>query len=147
MLPSLHLTSGKQHRSSPHTVNASLTAREAAGLHALTEGWPAGLQLAALALQDRPAGQTQPALAGFSGSHRYVFDYLIDQVLMQQTEEVQTFMLETSLLDSLTAPLCDALTGRAGSTLLLRDCFLKGARSGEARNDQFQQDLPDRFEV
>jgi LuxR family maltose regulon positive regulatory protein len=75
-----------------------------------TEGWITGLQLAAVAIQglgqrDRIAG----FIRSFSGSHRYVIDYLVDEVLDQQTPGVQEFLLQTSILNRMTAPLCDAV--------------------------------------
>ena len=88
-----------------------------AALAARTEGWAAGLQLAALSL----AGQADPAgfVAAFSGSHRYVLDYLAEEVLDRQPEQVRTFLLETSVLERLSGGLCDAVTGRAGSQAML----------------------------
>ena len=88
-----------------------------AALAERTEGWAAGLQLAALSLrgQDDVAG----FVAAFTGSHRYVLDYLAEEVLEQQDEQVRAFLLETSVLDRLSGPLCDAVTGRAGSQALL----------------------------
>jgi LuxR family maltose regulon positive regulatory protein len=88
-----------------------------AALQARTEGWAVGLQLAALSLR----GHADPAafIAGFSGSHRYVLDYLAEEVLDRQPEQVRTFLLETSVLERLCGPLCDAATGRTGSQRLL----------------------------
>jgi len=90
---------------------------DVAALAAHTEGWAAGLQLAALSLR----GQTGAAgfVAAFTGSHRYVLDYLAEEVLERQTEQVREFLLETSVLERLSGPLCDAVTGRAGSQVLL----------------------------
>ena len=95
----------------PEAAVAALTAR--------TEGWAAGLQLAALSLR----GQADPAgfVAAFSGSHRYVLDYLADEVLDGQPGPVRAFLLETSMLERLSGELCDAVTGRAGSQALLQD--------------------------
>src|SRR5690348_10234895 len=88
-----------------------------AALAARTEGWAAGLQLAALSLR----GQDDAAafVAAFTGSHRYVLDYLAEEVLDGQDEQLRTFLLETSVLDRLSGPLCDAVTGREGSQALL----------------------------
>jgi len=82
-----------------------------------TEGWAAGVQLAALSLQ----GHADPAgfVAGFSGSHRYVLDYLTEEVLARQPEQLVRFLLETSVLERLSGPLCDAVTGRTDSQQLL----------------------------
>jgi LuxR family transcriptional regulator, maltose regulon positive regulatory protein len=82
-----------------------------------TEGWIAGLQLAALSLQGR--SDAQQFLADFTGSHRHIVDYLIEEVLVRQQEAVQSFLLHTSILDRLTGPLCDAVTGRTRSDALL----------------------------
>jgi LuxR family maltose regulon positive regulatory protein len=88
-----------------------------ATLQDLTEGWAAGVQLAALSLQGHP----DPAgfVATFAGSHKYVLDYLTEEVLARQPEEVVCFLMETSILDRLCGPLCDAATGRTGSQALL----------------------------
>lgn len=79
-------------------------------LEARTEGWIAGLQLAAVSMR----GHRDDAAAfieAFTGSHRFVLDYLVEEVLAQQSERVQKFLLETAVLDQLSGPLCDALTG------------------------------------
>ena len=96
---------------------AALPEASVAALAARTEGWAAGLQLAALSLrgQDDAAG----FVAKFTGSHRYILDYLAEEVLEQQDEQVRTFLLETSVLERLSGPLCDAVTGRTGSQALL----------------------------
>src|SRR5499427_8461815 len=88
-----------------------------ATLQDLTEGWAAGVQLASLSLQ----GHADPAgfVATFAGSHRYVLDYLSEEVLARQPEEVVRFLLETSVLDRLCGPLCDAVTGRTGGQAML----------------------------
>jgi LuxR family transcriptional regulator, maltose regulon positive regulatory protein len=82
-----------------------------------TEGWAAGLQLAGLSLR----GQRDVAafVAAFTGSHRHVVDFLAEEVLEQQDEQVRTFLLETSVLERLSGQLCDAVTGGAGSQALL----------------------------
>jgi LuxR family maltose regulon positive regulatory protein len=99
------------------SAGADLPAAAVAALTARTEGWVAGLRLAALSLR----GQADPAgfVAAFSGSHRYVLDYLTEEVLDRQHEEVRTFLLETSLLERLSGGLCDAVTGRADSRAML----------------------------
>jgi ATP/maltotriose-dependent transcriptional regulator MalT len=88
-----------------------------AALAARTEGWAAGLQLAGLSLR----GQADPAgfVAAFSGSHRYVLDYLAGEVLEGQPEPVRRFLLETSALERLSGGLCDAVTGRTDSQVML----------------------------
>ena len=82
-----------------------------------TEGWIAALQLAALSLQDRDDAST--FIAGFSGDNRYIVDYLVEEVLARQPEEVRTFLLQTSMLDRLTGELCDAVTGGSGGKAML----------------------------
>jgi LuxR family maltose regulon positive regulatory protein len=83
-----------------------------AALEQRTEGWIAALQLAALSMEGRedPGG----FIAGFAGDDRYVVDYLVDEVLSRQPEEVRDFLLRTSLLDRLSGPLCDAVTLGSG---------------------------------
>jgi LuxR family maltose regulon positive regulatory protein len=77
-----------------------------------TEGWIAGLQLAALSLQGLGAGEKVTGfIEAFAGNHRYVMDYLMDEVFHQQPREVQEFLLQTSVLDHLSGSLCDALLG------------------------------------
>ena len=100
------------------SAGADLPAAAVAALAARTEGWVAGLQLAALSLAGR---QADPAgfVAAFSGSHRYVLDYLAEEVLDRQQEELRTFLLETSLLERLCGGLCDAVTGRTDSQVML----------------------------
>lgn len=88
-------------------------------LAARTEGWIASLQLAALSLQGRDAAQTEVFIREFGGSHRYVFDYLAEEVLGQQSEEIQAFLRATAVLDRFNASLCQALTGRADSQDIL----------------------------
>jgi LuxR family transcriptional regulator, maltose regulon positive regulatory protein len=86
-------------------------------LVARTEGWAAGLQLAALSLPAHP--DVAGFVESFSGSHRYVLDYLSEEVLDQQPEAVRAFLLETSVLDRLSGPLCDAVTGRTDGQAML----------------------------
>ena len=80
-----------------------------AALESRTEGWVVGLQLAALSLRQRP--DADAFLRAFAGTHRYVLDYLSEEVLERQPDRVRTFLLETSILERLTGPLCDAVTG------------------------------------
>jgi LuxR family maltose regulon positive regulatory protein len=98
-------------------LGADLPGAAVAALAARTEGWAAGLQLAALSLR----GQADVAgfVAAFSGSHRYVLDYLAGEVLDRQAEKLRGFLLETSVLERLSGALCDAVTGRAGSQAML----------------------------
>ncbi|MEW5871225.1 MAG: LuxR C-terminal-related transcriptional regulator [Chloroflexota bacterium] len=95
------------------TLALQLSPQAIAAIEARTEGWAAGLQLAALALQEslslQPAQDPQSFLAAFSGDDRHVMDYLVEEVLGQQPAQVQDFLLHTSILNRLSAPLCDAL--------------------------------------
>jgi LuxR family maltose regulon positive regulatory protein len=86
-------------------------------LDARTEGWAAGLQLAALSLRDHP--DVDRFITGFSGSHRYVLDYLTEEVLERQPPDLRSFLLETSVLERLSGDLCDAVTGRTDSQAML----------------------------
>ena len=95
-----------------------------AALAARTEGWAAGLQLAALSL--RGHDDAAAFVAAFTGSNRYVLDYLAEEVLEGQDEQLRTFLLETSVLERLSGPLCDAVTGRQGSQALLEQAERAG---------------------
>jgi len=74
-----------------------------------TEGWITGLQMAALSMRDRE--DVYGFIEGFSGTNRYILDYLLEEVLANQPPEIQRFLLHTSILERLSAPLCDAITG------------------------------------
>jgi LuxR family maltose regulon positive regulatory protein len=99
------------------TIGLDLPASTVAVLAARTEGWAAGLRLAALSLR----GHHQPDafVAGFSGSNRYVLDYLAEEVLARQPDQVREFLLATSVLERLCGPLCDAVTGRGDGQAML----------------------------
>jgi LuxR family maltose regulon positive regulatory protein len=84
-----------------------------------TEGWAAGLQLAALSLRERP--DPGAFLDAFTGTHRFVLDYLSEEVLERQPDRVRTFLLETSILRRLSGPLCDAVTGRSDGQDMLEE--------------------------
>jgi len=101
------------------TAGPGLPTVAAEALVARTEGWAAGLQLAGLSLR----GHADPAgfVAAFTGSHRFVLDYLADEVLVGQPGQVRAFLLETSVLERLSGELCDAVTGRPGSQAMLQD--------------------------
>jgi len=89
-----------------------------AALEGRTEGWIAALQLAAISMQGRT--DIGGFIAQFAGNDRYIVDYLVEEVLTQQTDPVREFLLHTAVLDRLTGPLCDAVTGRDdGSQLLI----------------------------
>ena len=98
-------------------MGLDLSPEAIATLEHRTEGWIAGLQLAALSLQGRT--DVSAFLAAFTGTHRFVLDYLSEEVLAQQPEPVQTFLLHTSILERLSGPLCDAVTEQEGSQVML----------------------------
>ena len=94
------------------SMGLSLDAETVDALETRTEGWVTGLQLAALVLQNR--NDTAEFVQRFSGTHRYIIDYLVEQVLQRQSAEVREFLVRTAILDRLCAPLCDDLL--AGET-------------------------------
>lgn len=99
------------------SLELSLSEETLRALDERTEGWAAGLQLAALALQHQP----DPAafIETFRGSHRYVLDYLAEEVIRQQDEEIRQFLAQTCVLEPFNAAACEALSGRADSRTLL----------------------------
>jgi LuxR family maltose regulon positive regulatory protein len=118
-----------------HVVPGNLGEAEIATLASRTEGWIAGLQMVALSMP----GETD--VAGFvrslSGTHRHIADYLADEVLGQRSPDLQNFLLDTSILDRLTGPLCDAVTGGCGGQAILekldRDNLFLVPLDGERR--------------
>jgi LuxR family maltose regulon positive regulatory protein len=92
-------------------------------LAARTEGWAAGLQIAALSLQQhlqfQGGSKLAQVVAAFSGEHRYVIDYLAAEVMRQQSDSVQDFLRQTCILDRFSAELCDALTQRTDSRQMI----------------------------
>ena len=97
-------------------MGLDLEPEHVAALEARTEGWVAGLQLAALSARGRSGSATSGSIGdfvdAFTGSHRFVLDYLVEEVLESQPNDLRQFLLDTSVLHQLTGPLCDALTGR-----------------------------------
>ncbi|MFC1879290.1 LuxR C-terminal-related transcriptional regulator [Chloroflexota bacterium] len=89
------------------TMGLKLTSAQVEILEAKTEGWVSGLQLAAISLQG--SSDIDAFVTSFAGNNRYILDYLIEQVFQQQPESIQNFLLQTSILDQMTAPLCDAI--------------------------------------
>src|SRR5919199_1550229 len=98
-------------------MDLRLSAADIAALEERTEGWIAGLQLAALSMQGRD--DVPSFIQAFAGDHRYIMDYLVNEVLQRQPEDVRRFLLQTSILDRLTGPLCDAVTGQEGGSARL----------------------------
>lgn len=92
-------------------MGLSLSEAQIAALEQRTEGWIAGLQLAALSIRGQQ--ETTAFIDSFTGSHRFVLDYLVEEVLLQQPQEVQTFLMQTAILQRLCGPLCDAVTEAA----------------------------------
>jgi LuxR family transcriptional regulator, maltose regulon positive regulatory protein len=116
----LRLTPPEAHEFLNGVMGLSLTAAEVGALDQRTEGWVAGLQLAALSLR----GMSEPDdvaafIEAFTGSHRFVIDYLADEVLARQPSRAREFLLRTAVLDRLTGSLCDAVTGGSDGAALL----------------------------
>ena len=98
-------------------MGLGLSAADVTALDGRTEGWIAALQLAALSMQGRE--DASAFIAGFAGDDRYIVDYLAEEVLARQRAEIRDFLLETSVLERLTGPLCDTVTGRDGGKATL----------------------------
>ena len=98
-------------------MGLGLTAEDVTALEGRTEGWIAALQLAALSMRGRD--DVAGFIAGFAGDDRYIVDYLVEEVLQRQSDHVRHFLLQTSILDRLSGPLCDAVTGRDGGKAML----------------------------
>ena len=110
-------------------MGLNLSAEDVAALEETTEGWIAGLQLAAISLRER--NDTASFVSAFPGPNRHVFDYLAEEMLDSQPEDARVFLPETSVLDRLTARLCDATTGRGGGQAMLEHL----ERAGELAHD------------
>jgi LuxR family maltose regulon positive regulatory protein len=100
-------------------MQLELSGDDVAALEARTEGWIAALQLAALSLRGR--ADVSAFIAGFAGDDRYIVDYLAEEVLARQSADVRDFLLRTSVLERLTGPLCDAVTGRQDGKSMLAE--------------------------
>jgi LuxR family maltose regulon positive regulatory protein len=96
-----------------NVMGVNLSTKDMETLRDRTEGWVAGLQLAALSLRD--SGDPTKFVAAFRGTHRHVLDYLMDEVLNSQPAEVRDFLYRTSILDQLSPSLCEAVTGQQAS--------------------------------
>jgi LuxR family maltose regulon positive regulatory protein len=106
----LRFTSSEAAEFLNRVMGLDLLADDINALENRTEGWIVGLQLAAISLQG--LNDATSFIKSFTGSHRFVLDYLMEEVLEKQSESVQSFLMQTSILDRLTGSLCDALTGR-----------------------------------
>ncbi|UCD97816.1 MAG: hypothetical protein JSV42_12715, partial [Chloroflexota bacterium] len=98
-------------------MGLDLSRQDMVALEDRTEGWVVGLQLAGLSMQGQ--ADLKAFITNFSGSHRHILDYLTDEVLQHQPEDIRSFLLQTSILDRLSGPLCNALTGRVDGDMLL----------------------------
>src|SRR5437868_5017194 len=98
-------------------MGLTLSPGDIAALEDRTEGWIAGLQLAALSMRGRE--DIPEFIRAFAGDHRYIVDYLVEEVLQRQSAPVRSFLLQTSILDRLNGPLCDAVTGQEESNARL----------------------------
>lgn len=101
-----------------HTMQLALSEDAITALAQRTEGWIAGLQLAALALQTYPGDKTV-FVHNFTGSHRFILDYLISEVLAQQPQNIRHFLLQTACLRRFSSALCDAVTQTSGGQATL----------------------------
>src|SRR5690242_5133615 len=108
----LRFTAGEAAAYLNEVMGLALTVADVAALEGRTEGWIAALQLAALSMQGRE--DVTAFIDGFAGDDRYIVDFLAEEVLQRQPGHVQHFLLQTSILDRLSGPLCDAVTGQDG---------------------------------
>lgn len=115
----LRFTLDEAHAFFQQTMQVALSREQVASLDARTEGWIAGLQLAALSIQGHNADGVAAFVAAFRGSHHYVISYLGEEVLRMQAPEVRAFLRGTMVLDEFCAALCDAVTGRSDSREML----------------------------
>ncbi len=117
----LRFTGAETQRFLTDLMGLNLAQTDLAALEERTEGWIVGLQLAGLSMRDR--ADPSAFIAGLSGSHRFILSYLTEEVLARQPQELQQFLLQTSLLERLNGEVCDAVTGRTGSRALLEKSF------------------------
>ncbi len=101
-----------------HMMGLNLSPEDVAALEVRTEGWVAGLQLAALSMKGR--SDVVSFIKAFTGTHIFIVEYLVEEVLQRQPEDVQAFLLRTSILERLNAGLCEAVTGcQDGQAMLI----------------------------
>jgi LuxR family maltose regulon positive regulatory protein len=100
-------------------MDLALSEEDVATLAFRTEGWITGLQMAAISMQGRDAEHIADFIRAFTGSNRYVLDYLVEEVLDQRPQGTQDFLLQTSVLNRLSGPLCDAVTGQSNGQHIL----------------------------
>jgi LuxR family maltose regulon positive regulatory protein len=113
----LRFTPGEAGTFLNQVMGLGLSDEEITSLETRTEGWIAGLQLASLSMRGRE--DVHGFISAFSGDNRYIVDYLVEEVLQRQSERVRSFLLQTSILEWLSGPLCDAVTGQEGGGVLL----------------------------
>jgi LuxR family maltose regulon positive regulatory protein len=134
----LRFTSSEAAEFLNQVMGLDLSTEDIVALETRTEGWIAGLQLAAISMQGR--GDTASLIRSFTGSHHYVLDYLIEEVLDQQSEDVQAFLLQTAVLDRLSGSLCDAVRfGSAKSPSSSSGTALTGQENGQATLEMLQR--------
>ncbi len=100
------------------TIGLDLSAEDILALETRTEGWIVGLQMAALSMKGRR--DLSEFISSFTGSNRFILDYLVEEVLDRQTDDIQDFLLMTSILERMTPPLCDAILNRDDSRVILK---------------------------
>lgn len=115
--PDLRFQAGETASFLTGLMGLSLSAQQVAQLAERTEGWIAGLQLTALSLQKRD--DVAPFINDLAGTHRFILDYLAEEVLARQSEDVCSFLLQTSILERLNGSLCDAVTGQSSGQAML----------------------------
>jgi LuxR family maltose regulon positive regulatory protein len=120
----LRLTEGEAAAVVRQSTGAPVSSATAAELTARTEGWAAGLQLAALSMRRRP--DVAGFVAGLTGTHRHILDFLTEEVLDAQDPPMREFLLHSSVLEHLTGPLCDAVLGRTDSQSMLEQAERAG---------------------
>lgn len=113
----LRFTSAEAAEFLNQVMGLTLSMEDIAALESRTEGWIAGLQLAALSMYDRQDAAS--FIKSFTGSHRFVLDYLVEEVLQRQTDPIRSFLLQTSILERLCGPLCSAVTGQGDGRAML----------------------------
>jgi len=119
----LRVTSAEAATFLTQVMGLNLSVQDVATLEDRTEGWIAGLQLAALSMQGHQ--DISGFIQSFAGDHRYILDYLVEEVLQRQPAPVRSFLLQTAILDRLHGPLCDAVTGQEGGSARL-DALQRG---------------------
>jgi LuxR family maltose regulon positive regulatory protein len=113
----LRFTPGEAATFLNQVMGLGLSAEQVTSLETRTEGWIAGLQLAALSMRGRE--DIPGFIRAFAGDNRYIVEYLVEEVLQRQSEHVRSFLLQTSILDRLSGPLCDAVTGQEDGRRML----------------------------